>query len=84
MHNLHIKNSYKVWDYHTMKIFIIGNCIKSYGSPDAQSVLNRSYRSMCIEWVLHNIGYYITRPFCCAEAIRKLNLRFRDVDLEEW
>ena len=84
MNNLHIENSYKIWGYHSAKIFIVGSCIRSYGTPNAQSILNRSYCSMYVEWILHNIGYYITKPFCFVQEIRKLNLRFKDVDLEEW
>lgn len=46
----------------------------------AESYLNRSYRSMYIEWWLHNIGYYLTLPFKKLETI---NIRFKHVDLEE-
>jgi hypothetical protein len=54
-----------------------------YGDSDAVDVLNRTYRGMYIEWYLHNIGYYLTLPFIKKESIKKLNLRFKDVDLEE-
>lgn len=54
-----------------------------YGDSDAAGVLNRTYRGMYIEWYLHNIGYYLTLPLIKNELIKKLNLRFKDVDLEE-
>lgn len=46
--------------------------------------LNRRMWTLIVEWWLHNIGYYLTKPFCKIEGFRKLNERFRDVDLEEW
>lgn len=38
---------------------------------------------MYVEWWLHNVGYYVTKPFCCNQKVAKLNKRFKDVDLEE-
>ena len=84
MNNLHITNSYRVWDTYTMSVMIWDEFEKqnvNFGSPS--SWLNRSYNSMYIEWWLHNIGYYLTMPFCEYDCIRRLNLRFKDVDLEE-
>ena len=90
MNNLHIKNSYKIWDTYTMSVMIWDEYYKrAYngdpsfcGSPSIW--LNRSYNSMYVEWWLHNIGYYLTLPFCEYDFIRRLNLRFKDVDLNEW
>ena len=45
--------------------------------------LNRSWISLYVEWYLHNIGYYITLPFIKIPFINFLNLRFKDVDLNE-
>jgi hypothetical protein len=83
MKNLHIKNSYDIWDWVDMKEIIQNACLQMYGSYNPKVTLNRSYQSMYIEWWLHNIGYYITKPFCSIEFIRKINLRFRDVDINE-
>ena len=67
-----------------MKHLIQEECFEAYGLWNVEAVLNRSFRSMYIEWWLHNIGYYITKPFCHIEAVKKINLRCRDVDLEGW
>ena len=83
MKNLHIEDSYKVWSTGHMWAEIIHKCHIEYGRLDADKVLNRSYRGMYIEWYLHNIGYYLTLPFIKKDSIKKLNLRFKDVDLEE-
>lgn len=86
MKNLHIKNSYKIWDTYTMSVMIWDEFVRKapydYSSPSIW--LNRSYNSMYIEWWIHNIGYYLTLPFCEYNFIRRLNLRFKDVDLNEW
>lgn len=58
-------------------------CYLEYHELKADKFLNRSYKGMYIEWYLHNIGYYLTLPFIKKESIKKLNLRFKDVDLEE-
>lgn len=83
MKNLHIQNSYKVWNINTMYETIEYASLACYGRLFANDVLNRSYRGMYIEWYLHNIGYYLTLPFIKKESIKKLNLRFKDLDLEE-
>jgi hypothetical protein len=62
---------------------ICEECFMEYGSSDAEDELNRSMRGMIIEWYLHNIGYYITLPFIKKESIKKLNIRFKHLDLEE-
>lgn len=84
MNNICITNSYKVWFADEMDELIISRCMEEYGLGNAGAILNRSYVSMHIEWWLHNIGYYITKPFCCINWINKINLRCKDVDLEEW
>lgn len=83
MKNLHIQNSYKVWNIDTMYNNIQYVSFICYGDSDASDVLNRTYRGMYIEWYLHNIGYYLTLLLIKNESIRKLNLRFKDLDLEE-
>ena len=83
MKNLHIENSYNIWDKHKMLARILDKCQQVYGSPQADLVLNRTYRGMYIEWWLHNIGYWVTIPFIRINWIKDLNERFKHVDLEE-
>ena len=52
-------------------------------TDNPEEYLDRTYKSMIIEWWLHNVGYYVTKPFIKKENIYKLNLRFKDVDIEE-
>ena len=78
-----IKDSYSIWSPKTMKTLIKNAAIDKYGFDNAPDLLNRNYISMYIEWWMHNVGYYITKPFCFNDAIYKINLRFKDVDLVE-
>jgi hypothetical protein len=84
MKNIHIDNSYNVWLPDEMDKIIISRCMEKYNIGNAWYILNRSYLSMHIEWWLHNIGYYITKKFCHIEFFKNINLRCKDVDLEEW
>lgn len=84
MKAIKIKNSYWNWNTDEMEGRIQYECMKKYNSYFPDILLNRSYRSMFIEWWLHNIGYYLTKPFCYIEFFKKINLRCKDVDLEEW
>ena len=81
--SIQIKDSYKIWRPCEMEWKIRNACYNKYGNMFASKVLNRSYKSMYIEWWLHNIGYYLTKPFCFIPFIKKINLRCKDVDLEE-
>lgn len=83
MKSIQIKNSYRIWKPSIMKRCIRIECIYKYDMASADRVLHRSYLSMYIEWWLHNIGYYLTKPFCFIPFIKKINLRCKDVDLEE-
>lgn len=82
--NLHIVDSYRFWSIDTMTVFIMDECATNYKSVFANKVLNRSWKSLFIEWWLHNIGYYLTKPLCHIPFFKALNKRFKDVDLEEW
>ena len=84
MKNIHIENSYNIWDPDAMQYRIYKKCLEQYDSDFPERQLNRSYTSMYVEWWLHNIGYYVTKPFCHIECWKKINLRCKDVDLEEW
>lgn len=83
MKNIHIENSYNTWDSDIMFAKITTKCKEAYGSYLANRTLNRTYRGMYVEWWLHNIGYWITLPFTKHTYIKKLNERFKHVDLEE-
>lgn len=83
MKNIRLKNSYDIWSIDYMFAEIVHECHLKYGSLEADKILNRSYRGMYIEWYIHNIGYYLTLPFVKNEKIKKLNERFKHLDLEE-
>lgn len=82
--NLHIVDSYKIWSYKSMKHIIAITSEIHYNSDGPCSLLNRTYFDMYIEWILHNLGYYVTKPLCYFKFFKSINLRCRDVDLEEW
>jgi hypothetical protein len=83
MKNIHIENSYKVWNKKKMRALIGEKCFVLYNVTEPEFILNRSYASMYTEWWLHNIAYYFTLPFCFISKIKALNARAKDVDLEE-
>ncbi len=85
--NLHIKGSYKVWNITLMSNAIRIRALNIYGvfgKENIEKLLNRTMRSMYIDWWIHNIGYYLTLPLCHIPYFKVLNNRFKDVDLEEW
>lgn len=84
MLSIQIKDSYAVWLPKNMKPLIYKATKEKYGISFPAALLNRSYNSMYIEWWLHNIGYYITLPFIWISFLKKINLRCKDVDLEQW
>ena len=88
MKNLRIDNSYNIWKTSTMDVLMMRKCNELYGSYNVTEELKRTYTSLYVEWWLHNIGYYITKPFCFLDNIYKINIskvnaRCKDVDLEE-
>ena len=80
MKSIQIKNSYDVWLPRDHRWYANRESYEKYAEKDAAFLLHRSWLSIHIEWWLHNIGYYITKPF---DKLKKYNLRFKDVDLEE-
>ena len=84
MKNIHISDSYNIWTPSNMRLKLNKESFRQFNSYYPEVVLNRTYCSMYIEWWLHNIGYYITKPFCFMKLVCKINLRCKDVDLEEW
>ena len=83
MKNIHISDSYKTWNPLGMRCILTTECFNQFLSFYPDTVLHRSFLSMYVEWWLHNIGYYVTKPFYFIDAIRAINLRCKDVDLEE-
>ena len=83
MNNLHIENSYHIWNTKKMKAIIEEACQSIYNTANVHSILNRNFTSLYIEWWLHNIAYYLTIPFCFIKKIEVLNKRARHVDLNE-
>lgn len=83
MNNLHIENSYNIWSIEDMNEKIHTACLEQLGAENASQMLNRSYGGMYIEWWLHNIGYYLTSPFCFIDALKTINQRCKDVDIDE-
>ena len=83
MKNIHINDSYKIWNPLGMRCILVNECFKQFASFYPDKVLHRSFLSMYVEWWLHNIGYYVTKPFYFIDAIYFINLRCKDVDLEE-
>ena len=72
--HIQIKNSYKIWKPSVMKHLIEFRCRLDRFIP-------KSYTPYIIEWWLHNIGYYLTKPFISLPFINKINIRCKDVDL---
>lgn len=69
--HIQIRDSYKIWKPSTMAALI--------NEGDTSRPID--YVSMFIEWWLHNIGYWITRPFIFIGWIKKINNRCKHVDL---
>ena len=69
---IQLQNSYVVWRPSTMEkafVYLLGT-----------KPLN--FKALVIEWWIHNIGYYLTKPFIFIPFVKKLNDRFKDVDVE--
>lgn len=76
MYDIIIENSYDIWSFKEMKGLIDIELTSDFNLSQGK------YISMYIEWLLHNIGYYTTKPFCFIEKFNKINLRCKDVNLE--
>ena len=79
-----IYNSYQYWSKSRQRALIDYRAMQDSQAPSAPVFLNRSYKSMHIEWWLHNVGYYLTWPLSFIPYFKSINERCRDVDLEEW
>ena len=76
MRVLHFDDSYNIWSPSKMRQMMEDQC----GCKNVSNYLNRSVPGLVVEWWIHNIGYYATKPF---PALDYYNKRFKDVDLEE-
>ena len=81
MKNLHIENSYNIWSPSYMK-FIIDKQVLEVSEEPVEKFLNRKYWSLCFEWWLHNIGYWVTLPLVKFNTFQFINDRCKHVDLE--
>ena len=81
--NIHIENSYNEWLKSNMYNLIRVRCFDKYKTFEASSVLNRTYKSMYKDWYRHNLCYWFTKPFIKNPKIKKLNEKFKHLDLEE-
>ena len=84
MNNIHIENSYNIWNTSKMKNILIDKVRSIDNDADPEIYLNRTYGTMYLEWTLHNIIYYLTLPFINKEYFKTVNNRCKHVDLEEW
>lgn len=65
--HIQVKNSYYIWSPQRMRTIIISRCGEV-----------KNCTPYIIEWWLHNILYYLTKPFSIFKSI---NIRCKDVDL---
>ena len=76
--HIQIKDSYKIWKPFKMECLIF---CKLYHIVANINFTITNYNSLFVEWWIHNIGYYLTKPFTFIPWVKALNLRFKDVDL---
>lgn len=81
--HIRIYDSYKIWRPKQMQYLLDKEAKEKYNDIMVLFTLYRTYNSLYIEWWLHNIGYYITLPFCFIPWAKRINLRCKDVDFEE-
>ena len=82
--SIQIENSYKTWRPWAMKIDMAEVAYDKYQMFDVQLLLRRKLWTLYVEWWLHNIGYWITKPFSGRGWLGTINSRCKDVDLERW
>jgi hypothetical protein len=70
--HIKIKCGFLCWNPTQMKIIM--NC-------KLQPHKAIKYTPYIIEWWLHNIGYYLTKPFARIPVLKRINERCKDVDL---
>ena len=77
-HDVQIKSSYCIWKPSKMRNLLF---FKVYNLTQAKHIVIKNYNPLIIEWWIHNIGYYLTKPFVFIPWVKALNVRFKDVDL---
>ena len=81
---LRVYDSYAFWSISAIRQLLTEACCAKYHCGEVDKLLNRSWTGIYIEWWLHSIGYYLTKPFVDKkQSMRELNKRFRHVDIEE-
>ena len=80
--SIRIMDSYNTWLPTTMRSSMIAAAMEKYQVYNYNALLGRDDWSLFLEWWIHNIGYYLTLPFCSNERVAAINLRFKHVDLE--
>lgn len=73
--HVQIKSSYSTWRPSSMRKAMCAEA-KRRGIFGPKLTL-----AHIIEWWLHNIGYYITKPFLSIPALERINKRCKDVDI---
>lgn len=68
--HVQIKDSYNTWKPSDMKNEI------------EESASGKTGFLLVVEWWLHNIVYWLTKPFRMNDTVKKINDRCKDVDLE--
>lgn len=77
--HIQIKDGYRAWLPRKMKESINRKYALQY--VDFSLFKIKNINALVIEWLLHNIGYWLTRPFLFVPFLKKINLRCKDVDL---
>ena len=78
-----IPDGYKYWHPKLICTVIELVCYNKYKMSSIVA-LNRLQTSLLFEFYLHNICYYVTKPFIGKiKFMRELNLRSKNVDLEQ-
>ena len=73
--DIQIEDGYYIWSLSAMHSLI------QEEQNRHSIILHRSNISMYIEWWMHNIGYYMTKPLCFIDCVERIHLRCKDVDL---
>lgn len=77
--HIQIKDGCVLWRPSKMRVFIYYEYNRKYGYYSGRVI--KYFKPLVIEWWLHNIGYYLTKPFIRFKKINALHHRFKDVDL---
>ena len=59
----------------------IKDSYNTWSPKEMETKMNSKSPLLIIEWWLHNIVYWLTKPFKMNDTIKKVNDRSKDVDL---